>query len=234
MLNRLMMTIRSNIGDLVSRAEDPEKMLGYVITEMQSQLVQAKQHVAVVIADEHRLRRQADEARRQSDAWERRAMLAIRAGDDNLARAALGRKSEHDELAGVLCEQWQAQRQSADALRSALRGLSAKIEDAHRQRRILIARHRRAEAQRTIAQTLSSLNASSPLSILDRMESRVAAAEADAEALADLAHSEDVSLEAQFRALEAANVDDQLAALTRRMALGEAQSRPRALNPASN
>jgi phage shock protein A len=116
-------------------------------------------------------------------------------------------------------------------LRLALRGLSAKIEDAHRQRRILIARYRRAEAQRTIAQTLSNLSASAPLSILERMESRVAAAEAEAEALADLAPV-DTSLEAQFRALEAANVDDQLADLKRRMALAE-PPRPRALNPAN-
>lgn len=233
MLQRLMMTIRSNLSDRVSRAEDPEKMLNYVILEMQAQLVEAKRHVAMVIADEHRLRRQAEDAQRQSDAWERKAMLAIRAGSDDLARAALARKAEHDEMAGAWNEQWQAQRQSAEALRLALRGLSAKIDDAYRQRRVLIARYRRAEAQRTIAQTLSNLSASAPLSILDRMESRVAAAEAEAEALADLAGPVDVSLEAQFRALEAGNVDDQLAELKRRMALAE-PPRPRALNPAAN
>lgn len=233
MLERLMMTIRSNLNDRLSRAEDPEKMLNYVILEMQAQLVEAKRHVAVVITDEHRLRRQVDDEKRQSDAWEGKAMLAIRVGNDDLARAALARKAEHDELAGAYDEQWQAQRQSAEALRMALRGLSAKIEDAHRQRRILIARYRRAEAQRTIAQTLSNLSASAPLSVLDRMESRVAAAEAEAEALADLASPADTSLEAQFRALEAASVDDQLADLKRRMALAEPR-RPRALNPATN
>jgi phage shock protein A len=230
-----MMTIRSNMNDLVSRAEDPEKMLNQVILDMQMQLIEAKKQVAVVIADEKRLHRQAAEAQHHAESWERKAMLAIRAGDDNLARAALHRKAEHDEMAGLFTEQWQAQRRSAETLRYALHGLSAKIDDAHRQRRVLIARARRAEAQRMIAHTLSNLHVSSPLGILERMESRIAQAEAEAEAIADMGGHLEPSLEAQFRALEArSSVDDELAALKRRV-LGEGEARPRrALGPASN
>jgi phage shock protein A len=229
-----MMTLRGNLGDLVSRAEDPEKILNQVILDMQYQLVEAKKQVALVIADERRLQRQAAEAQQHADAWEHRAMLAVRSGDDNLARAALHRKAEHDELATAFAEQWQAQRQSAEALRFALRGLSARIDEAHRQRRILIARQRRAEAQRMIAHTLSNLSASAPLPVLERMEARVAQAEAEAEALADLDGRFEPSLEAQFRALEAASVDDELAALKRRMGLPEGETRRRALGPGSN
>lgn len=235
MFDRLMMTIRSNMNDLVSRAEDPEKMLNQVIYDMQVQLIEAKKQVAVVIADEKRLHRQAAEAQAHADAWERKAMLAVRAGDDNLARAALHRKAEHDEMAALFTEQWQAQRRSAESLRFALHGLSAKIDEAHRQRRILIARARRAEAQRMIAHTLSSMHVSSPLGILERMEARVAQAEAEAEAIADMSGHMEPSLEAQFRALEArSTIDDELAALKRRM-LGDGESRPRrALGPSSN
>jgi phage shock protein A len=228
-----MMTIRSNLNELVSRAEDPEKMLNQVIYDMQVQLVEAKKQTALVIADERRLHRQTQDAQRQVDAWERKAMLAVRAGDDNLARAALRRKAEHDELATLFNEQWQAQRTSADQLRCALHGLSGKIEEANRQRGVLIARQRRAQAQRMIAQTLSNISAASPLGVLERMEARIVQTEAEAEAYADMSGALEPSLEAQFRALEAANVDDELAALKRRMALAEPR-RPRALHPASN
>jgi phage shock protein A len=233
MFDRLMMTLRGNLNELVSRAEDPEKILNQVILDMQYQLIEAKKQVALVIADERRLHRQAAEAQQQAQAWERKAMLAVRANDDNLARAALHRKKEHDELVEAFTEQWQAQRRSAEALRFALHGLAGKIDEAHRQRRILIARQRRAEAQRMIAHTLSNLSTSAPLSILERMEARIAQAEAEAEALADLGGHLEPSLEAQFRALEAGSVDDELAALKRRMALAEAQP-PRALGPSSN
>ena len=58
--DRLSTLLRSNINDLISRAEDPEKMLNQIIVDMRSQLAKAKQQVATAIADEKRLRDQAD------------------------------------------------------------------------------------------------------------------------------------------------------------------------------
>ena len=235
MFNRLMMTIRSNINEMISKAEDPEKMLNHVIIEMQSQLVTAKRQVAIVIADEKRLRKQSEAAHSESTRWEQKAMLAIKAGDDNLARAALGRKHQHDELVGVYQQQWEAQKKNAEALRFALHGLAGKIDEAKRTRRVLVARLRRAEAQRHIANTLSNINATSPLGVIERMEERIVQAEAAAEAAGELDGSLEPTLEAQFRALEAnSDVELQLAALKEKMALKEAESRPRALRAASN
>src|SRR5207247_264677 len=53
--DRLSTLIRSNINDLISRAENPEKMLNQLIVDMRSQLAKAKQQVAAAIADEKRL-----------------------------------------------------------------------------------------------------------------------------------------------------------------------------------
>src|SRR5919198_1350327 len=52
--DRLSTLIRSNINDLINRAENPEKMLNQLIVDMRSQLAQAKQRVAAAIADEKR------------------------------------------------------------------------------------------------------------------------------------------------------------------------------------
>ena len=48
--SRLGQLIKSNINDLITKAEDPEKMLNQVLLEMQQQLVDAKKSVAVAIA----------------------------------------------------------------------------------------------------------------------------------------------------------------------------------------
>jgi len=53
--SRLGTLIKSNINDLITKAEDPEKMLSQVLLEMQQQLVEAKKAVAVAIADEKKL-----------------------------------------------------------------------------------------------------------------------------------------------------------------------------------
>ena len=50
--DRLSTMLRSNINDLISRAENPEKMLNQLIVEMKTQLSKAKQQVASAIADE--------------------------------------------------------------------------------------------------------------------------------------------------------------------------------------
>lgn len=234
MFNRLMMTIRSNLNDMISNAEDPEKVLNQVIIDMQTQLVQAKKQVAIVIAGERRLYQQAADASGHSAGWERKAMLAINAGDDTLARAALARKGEFDDLAKVYNEQWQAQKKSGDTLRFALNGLASKIDEAHRTRHVLIARQRRAQAQHMIAQTLTNMNVGSPLGALQRMEERIVQAEAEAEAAYDLSGQLEPSLEAQFLALESgARVNDELSALKQRMGLSAAPADPHALNAAA-
>src|ERR671916_2583369 len=98
-LDRLSTMLRSNINDLISSAENPEKMLNQIIVDMRGQLVKAKQQVAAAIADEKRLRDQADAEMRQAQDWEKRAMRAVQEQRDDLAKQALVRHNEHLEHA---------------------------------------------------------------------------------------------------------------------------------------
>jgi phage shock protein A len=230
LFSRLGTLIRSNINELINKAEDPEKMLNQVLVDMKSQLVEAKKQVAVAIADEKRLKKQYQTEAEKAAEWERKAMLAVKAGDDNLAKAALARKTEHDEVAETLRQQWEAQKQSVEQLKLALRGLDAKIEEAKRKRNILVSRQKRAEAQRTINETLSNINSTSAFDTFERMSDRVTQIEAEAEATAELGALPEASLDMQFKALEASTgVDDQLAALKNRMALQAAEAERKAI-----
>jgi phage shock protein A len=230
LFSRLGTLIRSNINELINKAEDPEKMLNQVLVDMKSQLVEAKKQVAVAIADEKRLKKQYQTEAEKAAEWERKAMLAIKAGDDNLAKAALARKTEHDEVAETLRQQWEAQKQSVEQLKLALRGLDGKIEEAKRKRNILVSRQKRAEAQRTINETLSNINSTSAFDTFERMSDRVTQLEAEAEATAELGALPEASLDMQFKALEASTgVDDQLAALKSKMALQAAEAERKAI-----
>ena len=118
LFSRLGTLIRSNINELINKAEDPEKMLNQVLVDMKTQLVEAKKQVAVAIADEKRLKKQYEMEAAKSLEWEKKAMLAVKAGDDNLAKAALARKSEHEEVAETLRQQWEAQKASVEQLKA--------------------------------------------------------------------------------------------------------------------
>ena len=98
---RLASLIKSNLNDLISKSEDPEKMLNQVILEMNTQLMEAKKQVALAIADEKRLGKQFETGKATAEEWERKAMMAVRAGEDDLAKEALLRQKEHETLSAL-------------------------------------------------------------------------------------------------------------------------------------
>ena len=126
---RLATLIKSNLNDLISRSEDPEKMLNQVVIDMANQLIEAKKQVAVSIADEKRLAKQAEQEAANAAEWERRAMLAIKAGDDALAKEALLRKGEKDAERVETQKSLQEQGVYADQLTAALKALDARLAD---------------------------------------------------------------------------------------------------------
>lgn len=219
--DRLGIMLRSNINDLISRAENPEKMLNQLILDMRSQLAKAKQQVAGAIADEKKLQAQAEAEKKQADDWEKRAMLAVQEGRDDLAKQALLRHSEHMQAAVTLDETWRTHRAETEALKNSLRTLNDKIEEAKRKKNILIARARRAEAQKRIHETMSSISDKSAFETFERMSEVIADNERKALASAEL--SEELSgdsLAKQFTALEyKADADTQLLALKQKMGL---------------
>lgn len=226
--SRLATLIKSNLNDLISKAEDPEKMLNQIIADMNSQLVEAKKQVAKAIADEKRLAKQFKNEQSTAEGWEKKAMMAVRAGDEQLAKEALLRKKEHDGLAASFGEQWQAQKQATGQLKTALRALNNKIEEAKRKKNVLIARKRRAEAMKSIQDTMSGLSDTSAFDTFDRMATKIDQMEAEAEAGAEL--NEEYSgdaLQNKFANLEAtAGADLELEELKRKMGLVEPEAAP--------
>ena len=240
-LDRLSRLIRSNINDLIARAENPEKMLTTIIEDMRRQLAQAKQEVAVAIADERKLRAQFEETRSRAQEWERRARLAIREGRDDLARQALVRGQEHAEHARELEEQWQKHRGETEKLKDSLRQLNAKIEEAKRKKNLLIAKQKRAEAQKRIHDTMQGLQDRSAFRAFDQMTEKIE--EAERRALASAEVTEELTgdtLISEFKALEAggdAAVEDKLLAMKASMGLlpaGDPEEELKALGAGSD
>jgi phage shock protein A len=221
MFKRLADLIKSNLNDLISRSEDPEKMLNQIVLDMSNQLLEAKRQVAQSIADEKRLAKQVEQETTNAAEWERRAMLAVRSGDDALAKEALSRKKEHQTLAEQFQDQWQKQKTAVEQLKLALRALNNKIEEAKRKKNLLIARKKRAEAQKAIQETMTGLKNASAFETFDRMAGRIEQMEAEAEAHAEL--NEEASgdtLAHKFRELEVTKgAEEDLTALKRKMGI---------------
>jgi len=222
--DRLSTLLRSNINDLISSAENPEKMLNQILVDMRSQLAKAKQQVAAAIADEKRLRDQADNERKQADDWEKRAMLAVNEGRDDLAKQALVRQGEHAAHAEQLEVTWQAHQAETEKLKASLRDLNDKIEEAKRKKNLLLARQRRAQAQKRIAETMSSLSEKSAFEAFARMEERIEQNERQIKASAEIDEEfQGDRLAKDFKQLEKTagtmSADMQLLALKQKMGM---------------
>ena len=206
LFSRFKRAVKSNINDMISKAENPEKMLNQLIVEMNEQLIESKKTVAAAIADEKKLERQIGMNRDQADEWERKAMLAVKSGEDDLAKKALLRKQEYDNTIRQYQIQWQAQVESVEQLKGALRQLQQKIEEAQRKKNLLIARAKRAEAHKRMQQTMSSMVDTSAFELFDRMSEKVEQIEAEVDAMREIdASATGDALERQFQALEASD-----------------------------
>lgn len=205
----------SNINDLLDRVEDPEKILNQLLEDMQHELKEVKIQVAAAIRDGNKFEAQYKENLESAGKWEKRAIVFIQNGDDARAKEALRRKRSAEDSANGFREQFEAQQQSVSVLKDGLATLQQKIEEANRKRALLIARQRRAEAERTIHQTVSGISDSSALDAFDRMQDRVLDAEAEAEALSEM---REPSLEDEFDKLgKKDEIDDELAKLKARL-----------------
>ncbi len=210
LFDRLSAMLRSNINDLISRAENPEKMLNQLILDMKTQLSKAKQQVASAIADEKKLQSDAEALRKQAEDWERRAMMAVQEGRDDLAKQALGRYNEHLQSAQQLHETWLRHKAETDKLKLSLRQLNDKIEEAKRKKNILVARAKRAEAQQRIQETMSGMNDKSAFESFDRMAEKIEAIERKALAAAEIQQEfQSDDLMDQFKKLEYKGTADQ-------------------------
>ena len=222
--DRLASLLKSNINDLISKAENPEKMLDQIVVDMQNQLAKAKQQVAAAIADEKRLKDQFESEYKQSQDWETNAMLAVKEGRDDLAKQALMRQAEHYDHAATLEATWQSHVMETEKLKNSLRDLNDKIQEAKRKKNLLLARQRRAQAQAKISETMSSMSEKSAFEAFARMEEKIGQNERMIKASSEI--DEEFSgdrLAGDFKRLEkqvgSASADQQLTALKQKMGL---------------
>jgi phage shock protein A len=214
--------MKANINDMVSKAEDPEKILEQAILEMQENLVKMRQGVAQAIASQKRVEQQYNQNLVESNNWQKRAELALQKGDENLAREALVRKKTFQDTATGLKQSLDSQSGQVDTLKRNLVQLESKISEAKTKKEMLKARARAAKAQEQLQGMMQGVSSTSAMAAFERMEEKVLMEEAKSQAAGEIAGSE---LENQFAALEAhSDVDDELAALKANMLGGSSPS----------
>ncbi|MCP2728471.1 PspA/IM30 family protein [Limnofasciculus baicalensis] len=218
LFDRLSRVVRANLNDLVSKAEDPEKILEQAIIDMQEDLIQLRQAVARSIATQKKTEQQYNKNISEANSWQQRAQLALQKGDENLAREALLRKKATGDAAATLKGQLDQQVGQVDTLKRNLIALEGKISEAKTKKDMLKARAQAAKANEQLQNTIGRMGTGSAMSAFERMEEKVLEIEARSQSADQLTGS---NLDSQFAALESgSDVDDELAAMKAGLVLG--------------
>ena len=178
LLERVATLLRANLNDLIDKAEEPEKMLKQVILDMQNQFMQVKTQLAIAIADQHLLEKKRSENEHKADDWERRAELAVEKKQDDLARAALERSMGYRQLVEGFAEQVSDQTVQVENLKSALKKLEQKLDEAQSKSELLLARHRRSRVLTRTAEARMAAQGEDKTAAFNRMQNKVTRAEA--------------------------------------------------------
>lgn len=206
--------ISANISDLLDKMEEPEKMMKQLVREMEEAVVEAKGELVKAIAHERRVEKEIASQKNKVEEWQRRAGDAVKKDREDLARRALELKLESRDILAALDPELAGARQASAAMKTQLRALQAKCQEAKRKQVSLAGRSKAAEMQMAAGGASPSRKVStSAFAEFDRLEEQIAQKEAQAEAVAEVGKAEQATVD-EFEEWESGEaVDAELAAL---------------------
>jgi phage shock protein A len=220
LFDRAARVAKSNLNNVLKGMEDPEKIMNQAVEDMQKDLVKIRQSYAEVTATQRRLLKQKEQADAMGEDWYNRAQLALKAGNEELAREALNRRQQQTDQSDVLKDQIDSQGDAIDKLYEGMQALESKILEAKSKKEQLAARARTAKSTQQVNDMLGGLTGGTSMDAFERMAEKVESLEAAAEVSAEMSStagmalpgSSEADMEKQFKMLEAGNsVDAELA-----------------------
>ncbi|HSZ82446.1 MAG TPA: PspA/IM30 family protein [Polyangia bacterium] len=213
-LGKLSTLIKSNVNDAIDGMQDPAKELDQMVRDMEDSTRQARAEVATCMGEEKRLQKRIEALDAEIKTWTDRAELAVRSGDDALAKEALRRRSEKETERAETQKSLQEQGVYVDQLALALKALEARVKDVKSRQGTLREKARAAKGVSPLSGKTSAFDD------FDRVSGKIEAVEAEA-SLADELEGRSAASIAAERKLDAmaagGAVDDALAALKKKL-----------------
>ncbi len=221
--SRLSDLLKSNVNDLIDKAEDPEKMVKQIIIDMQQELNKSTQALGKAMAAERTAKNQYDNAAKKSAEWEEKAKAALTAGNEELAKKALENKVKADKDTEQYKQMYDQISAQTATVKAQVETLKSKLNEAKSREAMLIARSQMADTQKAIAKSTGGFDSSSASEKFNRMEEKISAKEAEAQAFSEIAmenNSETDDTLKQFEQLETnSQVNSELERLKAEMGL---------------
>jgi phage shock protein A len=180
--NRVNDVIQSNIAAMLDKAEDPEKLLNLMLSEMQEALNECRSTAAALLCEEKTLKRQIAQKQKDLISWQTKAELAVAKNRDDLAKSALVEKQRVDEQIAAKNTQLNTLKESIEKITADCERLQQKMAQAKSKQAQLIKRHDIVAAREKVNMQLHSDNVANALSRFEMIEQKVEGIEAQVDA----------------------------------------------------
>jgi len=195
--SRIADILKANINDMIDKAEDPEKMVKQLIVEIEQDVEEATQALGQAMGSQKMAAKELADAMAKSADWNDKAKLALKAGNEELARRALECKVGVDAQIEAMQKSYDQITAQVNKMKDQVTDLRMKLDEARARQQVLIARAKMADAAQDVAHSINTSNIDSAFAKLDRLERKVTEKEAVAEAFTDINGAE-VDAEKQF------------------------------------
>lgn len=173
--------VTSNINAMLDKAEDPEKLIKFMIREMEDTLVEIKASCAGVMAESKKVQRMLDEVMSRAKYWEEKAALAVNKGRDDLARKALVEKRRFSDRTDALRQELIEHNNLIEQYQNDIRQLEDKLGTAREKQRILVQRHIRAKGKRHAQEEIRRMDSTEAIIKFEQLENHIERMEAEAD-----------------------------------------------------
>jgi phage shock protein A len=204
--DRMGKVIQSNLNALLEKTEDDRKLVELNLDEMDGQIKAGHQEVVQAVAAEKQLEKKCTELRTEVERWDRRAELAVRSGDEALAREALKQKrrvsGELETADRVRGEQHDA----AVKMKKDLERMKQRLAELRLRKGSIVARAAQSR-EGSGAEQLGAKRGSSAFDNFRRMEEKIEGRESEGAAMVEVEEAlgkgpKADEVEAKFRELE--------------------------------
>ena len=210
--------VNANINSALDRAENPEKIVRLIVTEMEETLVEIRANTAGYLADKKTFERKLARLQKQSVHWQEKAELALSKDREDLARAALVEKQNADAEVVQVKQDIAKIDEILLTLQEDSARLNEKMTEAKAKQNTISMRENCAVTRLKVRQQAHRHDIDDAIARFDSYERKIDDLEAQVEAY----DTTNVTLlSAEFRKMETqSKVDDELEALKKKVANG--------------
>ncbi len=207
--------VSANVNAILDQAENPEKIIRLMISEMEDTLVEVRAQAARTIADRKDLERHLCHARRECSEWETRAERALKKGREDLARSALVEKHHFEEAIIGLEAEFEDIDDTMGRYDEDVTQLEKKLREVRAKQKSVVTREITAINAKRVREQLYDPRIEDAFARFDAMERRIDRTEAEVEAF-DL--GEGMTLEREIEYLDHdEKLNEELAELKQRV-----------------